>query len=86
MKTKHTPGPWRLDPDSLNVFAGGLVAQVYGAVHTGEKRANAGLIAAAPELLEFVQWYVDFCDDGEGDAAPRYEMAKALLAKAEGAK
>lgn len=41
-----------MDRDNLNVYANGMVAQTYGHVHTGEREANARLIAAAPEMLE----------------------------------
>lgn len=51
----HTPGPWKVDPDNMNVFAKGLLAQTYGHVHNGERRANAYLIAAAPEMLKALE-------------------------------
>lgn len=50
--SKHTPRPWRFDPDNQNIYANGMVAQTFGHVHNGEKLANARLIAAAPDLLE----------------------------------
>lgn len=49
---KHKSGPWRLDPDNLNVYSDGLIAQVYGHLHNLERQSNARLIASAPELLD----------------------------------
>ena len=49
---KPTPGPWRMDPDNMNVYSSGMVALVHGHIHNGEKLANAQLISAAPSMLE----------------------------------
>lgn len=52
-----------------------------------EVQANARLIAAAPELLDFAKWYLHYCeehDDDQRDNMPRYESVKSLIAKAEG--
>jgi len=52
--TTHTPGPWKVDADERSVIAapnGEWVAQVITQRHLDEKRANAKLIAAAPNLL-----------------------------------
>lgn len=57
----HTPGPWRLNSDALVVGNGALqmsIAIAYDSstaadgVSREEMKANARLIAAAPELLE----------------------------------
>jgi len=51
MKTKHTPGPWRVQNTSEIVFCDTiLIADVYGVYKYREP--NAKLIAAAPELLK----------------------------------
>jgi len=62
MTTKYTPGPWILEQDDWHIYAPcgghtGLVAGCGG--HScnrrdlqDEQRANARLIAAAPDLLE----------------------------------
>ncbi len=51
---KHTPGPWVSAPQRTNTLIvaanGTRVAESYG-VTDEEPRANARLIAAAPELL-----------------------------------
>ena len=49
-----------------------------------EGEANARLIAAAPELLEFVrEWLADWIACGPTDS-PREAQARALIAKATG--
>jgi hypothetical protein len=56
--TKHTPGPWQLSKSGEVVYAGVLsVATTHG--HHNPK-ANAKLIAAAPDLLEALQWLMDY--------------------------
>lgn len=70
MNTKYTPGPWEIGqfPDGfkLEVRANdGLVATVRGASGTkAMTRANARLIAAAPEMLEAL----NKCEDVIGTA------------------
>ena len=52
-KTKHTPGPWSIDPDDGGPWycvrepGGGWIAQV-----PEPDSADARLVAAAPEMLE----------------------------------
>lgn len=49
---KHTPGPWEADEEAGEVWAGSLeIAETM----FGPVRANARLIAAAPDLLESAQ-------------------------------
>ena len=57
--SNYTPGPWRFDPDNLNVFSNGQLAAVYGHTHNGEREANARLIAASPDLLFAAQMLGD---------------------------
>ena len=57
METKHTKGPWKigLNPGPMIYTLGGVsqIADARGvAVTRDESKANARLIAAAPELLE----------------------------------
>lgn len=82
--SKHSPGPWRLDVDNLNVYSSGMVAQTYGHVHNGERAANARLIAAAPELLEALR----ICQQQLLDKVPYFTNAErdtinSAIAKAE---
>ena len=60
--TQHTPGPWNVGDDSPNDYEGPIIDTRDRAVavitidheteSTPEDRANARLIAAAPELLD----------------------------------
>ena len=88
----HTPAPWRIDFGDENTRPG-MIAGIDGPeeriIETdggfyGPTLADAHLISASPELLEFVQWYFDFCLNGEGSVAPRFDHARRLIAKAEG--
>ena len=69
MKTKHTPGPWMVHTYDVNLgpynkaldvgTSGRAVAKVIGEFENpkvgDQARANARLIAAAPELLEALE-------------------------------
>ena len=64
MSTKHTPGPWRLNSDALVCGNGDLMMSIAicydkssaaDGVSRDEMKANARLIAAAPELLDALQ-------------------------------
>lgn len=53
-KTGHTPGPWRTGDMYNTVFGpknGNPCPEIIAYIHKGS-RANARLIAAAPDLLE----------------------------------
>ena len=58
MNTQHTPGPWKVRKNEPWVIAkayGNMKSVVhlnYSADPSEEQRANARLIAAAPDLLE----------------------------------
>ncbi|MFA5379870.1 MAG: hypothetical protein WC455_29190 [Dehalococcoidia bacterium] len=90
MESKHTPGPWGIDINSVGEYlisAGPIGTPVdYLAVITNRKRskANARLIAAAPELLEALA----FCVEALEVEAPIYRdhiaQARAAIAKAKG--
>ena len=92
MNAKHTPGPWEavgnlvrspmVQPQGLS--KGVQIAEcrdAYFLSHTEESKANARLIAAAPELLEVAQMILaedllDFAPD-ECDSKIRAAIAKA---------
>ena len=74
MNTKHTPAPWNNSLTGIKDSNGKLIAQVwcdnendsygnYPAVSYSEMKANAKLIAAAPELLEALQLIANTSSD-----------------------
>lgn len=92
----HTPGPWIPNLHHTKDYAGrthafimavGAIVPVAAVVlgvegcSQDEGRANARLIAAAPELLAFAQYVADMDD---GNPAPLFEKARAAIAKATG--
>ena len=82
--SEHTPGPWRVEDESLIVeqwpddkLGGHIVAAVYP--HPPRGRAvNALLIAAAPDMLAELKRLRDVV--GDEDAS----CIEAVIAKAEG--
>lgn len=94
-QSKHTPGPWEyreIAPydDGLGyVSADGndIIHAGVSDLPAGENRANAHLIAAAPELLEAVHNLMDILRDYDAidNLDVRIREARAAIAKAEGA-
>ncbi len=99
--SKHTPGPWEIgceQTDGLGRYAqvqsseefGDIVARVcvaHKANHTLNRsgRANARLIAAAPELLDALQEIVSAADGSGWDQLDAgFSKARAAIAKAKG--
>jgi len=87
MKTKHTPGPWRYNgkTDVYNAN-GATICELYkGYQSIPECRANAHLIAAAPDLLEAMEGLLAW-EPRQKDHAERlaWEDALAAIAKAKG--
>ena len=100
--SEHTPGPWKAkkwvgtdsydDPDRPFVEVGNVhwspnKVDVPAAI---EQTANARLIAAAPDLLEVLEFLVTAAS-GEGPPVPERELlqdcvdkARAAIAKAKG--
>ncbi len=91
----HTPGPWRVGDAGQTIF-GPLssnpspvtIAQLPAQTPRcgqDERRANARLISAAPDLLEALQMAVNTveCDslDKSGERLPWYKAARLALAK-----
>ncbi len=93
----HTPGPWRIDDMSLParkfVRIEPEICQInqkqrrdkyYGLKQLDEEtRANANLIAAAPELLEALKNLVNDFDKSVWTTEPMLIAARAAIAKAE---
>jgi predicted P-loop ATPase len=85
---KHTPGPWSVDdPDQIWAESVGeyvAITQVedWETIPREQAEANARLIAAAPELLDFVEEYIGAFENGMADESYLYRIAKAAIAKA----
>lgn len=91
---KHTRGPWRVAGGTKSVWTvtahgegnisktvngGYLIADTFGT----DRRANADLIAAAPELLAVARLVLDV-DNAKSAKEHLEKMARAAIAKATG--
>ena len=82
MKPTFTPGPWHVAPrrneyHSERVFAAGAryIACVGGSDDTVEdQKANAHLIAAAPELLEALEMALEWIDAVPSESAASFPV------------
>ena len=90
-RTTWTPGPWRTsgksswDNDRISAPDGTTVCRVSGGGPIAD--ANAGILAAAPEMATFLHWLEDSpdaisIDGGLSDEAE--QRLRALLARIEG--
>lgn len=100
MSEKHTPTPWwvgGIDNDEVHcrIFAKDMGCNVHiklvdapsvgGLIPDDQLKANARLIAAAPDLLEALRNISDLYDSDEGcRSLPEYIAARAAIAKAIG--
>lgn len=102
METKHTPGPWIASGN--RIYMGAAMEPREIAVATKSDPTiresagfNARLIAAAPDMLTALEWFVEFCDEhpewtenelcnGRDDSAEALWLAsaRAAIAKATG--
>ena len=95
--TKHTPGPWTMHPrfdDGAEVraiapVAWCSVASTVGSsgdqsIDAAEARANARLIAAAPDLLAALDRLERLSGSAMGTDDPARVFARAAIAKAKG--
>ena len=88
--SKHTPGPWEMR--GLTIFEPGKVALSIASItqHEPNARANARLIAAAPDILEALKGLLADIQDYQrinnlgGDDNHWQAMARAAIAKTEG--
>ena len=68
--TTHTPGPWRIGDAANTIFgppAGLPPVRVAELCRADNRRANAALIAAAPDLLAALERIAnETCDHGAG--------------------
>jgi len=87
-QTQHTPGPWKIVKKGVfNIrFVG---ADGFGIADTTEvderEKANARLIAAAPDMLEALKYIVAWKPKDWNPETAR-DMAQQAIAKAEGRK
>lgn len=85
-KQQHTPGPWDVTPSGYHVYDehGNVTADCaqpdIGSLE--ERKANARLIAAAPELLAMVERLTDARENIT--RAETYRDARALIARVRG--
>jgi len=106
LKAGHTPGPWQsqhdYDIDGICAIIGNIDGPDDGRMHfthicevmtddADEARANARLIAAAPDLLEMLQEMIADSDDVDDGKLPRISAAtlvraRQAIAKAKGSK
>ena len=95
METKHTTGPWVIDwnVSRLDIFGSDettLVASLrrspLSQAIDEAARANARLIAAAPDLLDSLSEIFDYAGGADSALHDEYVMdrARAAIAKAEG--
>lgn len=94
--TTHTPGPWHTESNQFTIWdEKHAIAAVYNTMApepmAGQARANAQLIAAAPELLESCQELVKMVEEllplapaGCGWGTLATDQARAAVAKALG--
>ena len=78
-ENKHTPGPWHHGTDLRQIESGNgvVVVLVSGALSNDSVRADAHLIAAAPEMLEALE---EICTAVEAVAVGGLVTAKARAA------
>lgn len=89
MSARHTPGPWQAigtcvgNAKGERRFVVGITRTAYAS--QDEMRANARLIAAAPELLEALE-AVDrmFSEPGKWNKISVRDCVRAAIAKATG--
>jgi hypothetical protein len=87
---KHTPGPWRIVTSWYDYMVEGPNGEEIiwqdGAYDTPTiSKADAYLMAAAPDLLEALRSITDAADE-KRVTEKHYEIARAAIAKATGEK
>lgn len=91
----HTPGPWSVEidhqtetPEFIRAYHKGEMFDIASlSDETEDIKANARLIAAAPDLLAALDdllSYLEGYDHDYPEAAPKFDRARAAIAKAEG--
>ena len=90
---KFSPGPWKFTQEDWYIWATrGLsdrgICRICDLSFKGESEANAALIAAAPELYDFVKMFTSISGQillmGADNGAEIYQKAVDLVALANG--
>ena len=84
---KGTPGPWEVDGTEIYPVEGHKASDAICEMKPGFSDADAALIAAAPELLESLQYAIEYATLDDSGNAP-FWLADAIeaVAKALGEK
>lgn len=87
--SKHTKGPWGIritetGPWSVFNADGNWIAVTTRKQWKDEDKANARLIAAAPDLLEALEYMVNVCPAIDPDGEEAHNRAADAIAKAKG--
>ena len=87
MKAQHTPGPWQQSARQPYSVIGTCARDICMILDSGSdiQKANARLIAAAPELLDALKALMSRDLDHRLHGFPELEKARAAIVKAEGA-
>ena len=81
MAKEFTPGPWGFGPTfAVETKSGIIIAVSVGGATKAERNANARLIAAAPDMYDFIKEFAEVFEGTPFEA----RAAKALLAKING--
>lgn len=82
MTAKHTPGPWTYTEEELDArvrASDGRTFMIGDVLYHPDNRANARLIAAAPDLLSFMRVMLEYLEGGEIGITSRDIDEKAML-------
>ena len=88
-ESKFTKGEWTVEDGRVVACGDFRIAYSYSGSnipYTEPAKANAHLIAAAPEMYEAMQEFVNRVDKGEVRSNKTYNKFKSILAKARGEK
>jgi hypothetical protein len=91
LKTKHTPGPWRMVEcpeihDEGNAYEIEVDGQTIAHIYASEDMdANARLVSAAPDMLEALKAALLRLDHHDAQSAPEALQCRDAIKKAEGA-
>lgn len=79
---RHTPGPWTYDKHSGRITTADGTTMIGATSISRDHAANGTLIAAAPELAEALEAFVDGKARGDREMTARVTQARAALKKA----